>query len=75
MLRPASRGETVLNINERTFPDRPFGKYALVLKGSNPPIPEDALRVELPSRKSRVLARVELGSDQKRPFVYKSSSS
>ncbi len=56
-------GETVLNVNERTFPDRPFGKYALVLKGSNPPIPEDALRVELPSRKSRVLARVELGSD------------
>ena len=56
-------GETVLNINERTFPDHPFGKYALVLKGSNPPIPEDALRVELPSRKSRVLARVELGSD------------
>jgi hypothetical protein len=30
-------GETVLNVNERTFPDRPFGKYALVLKGSNPP--------------------------------------
>ena len=56
-------GETVLNVNERTFPDRPFGKYALVLKGSNPPIPEDTLRVELPSRKSRVLARVELGSD------------
>ena len=56
-------GETVLNVNERTFPDHPFGKYALVLKGSNPPIPEDALRVELPSRKSRVLARVELGSD------------
>ena len=56
-------GETVLNVNERTFPDHPFGKYALVLKGSNPPIPEDALRVELPSRKSRVLARVALGSD------------
>lgn len=56
-------GETVLNINERTFPQKPYGKYALVLKGSNPEIPSDALRVELPGKKSRVLARVELGSD------------
>ena len=30
---------------------------------SSPPIPPGALRVNLPSRKSRVLARVELGSD------------
>lgn len=58
-------GETTLNINERTFPQRPFGKYALCLKGSNPQIPTDALRVDLPSRTSRVLARVELGADSK----------
>ena len=32
-------GETLLNINERTFPQKPFGKYALVLKGSSPAIP------------------------------------
>jgi hypothetical protein len=56
-------GETVLNINERTFPQRPFGTYALCLKDTNPTIPAGALRVDLPSRKSRVLARVELGSD------------
>jgi hypothetical protein len=58
-------GETVLNINERTFPQQPFGKYALCLKGSNPKIPSDALRVDLPAKTSRVLARVELGDNMK----------
>ncbi|MEJ2673232.1 MAG: DUF1214 domain-containing protein [Deltaproteobacteria bacterium] len=56
-------GETTLNINERTFPNHPHGKFAFVLKGTNPTIPGDALKVELPNKKSRVLARVELGSD------------
>jgi hypothetical protein len=58
-------GETVLNINERTFPRRPFGKYAICLKGSNPEIPADALRVEIPCRTSRVLTRIEIGRDSK----------
>ncbi|HVV98844.1 MAG TPA: DUF1214 domain-containing protein, partial [Planctomycetaceae bacterium] len=56
-------GETVLNINERTFPARPHGKYAVCLKGSRPPIPADALRVEVPCRTSRVLVRIEIGAD------------
>jgi hypothetical protein len=56
-------GETILNINERTFPEHPCRKFALCLAGSNPSIPEDALRVDLRSKKSRVLARVELGAD------------
>ena len=56
-------GETTLNINERTFPNHPHRKFAFVLKGTNPKIPGDALKVELPNKKSRVLARVELGSD------------
>ena len=56
-------GETVLNINERTFPQRPFGKYAVCLKGSSPEIPADALRVDVPCRTSRVLARIEIGRD------------
>ncbi len=53
-------GEVIANINERTFPDHPFGKFALVLKGSNPPIPEGAVKVELPAAKAKILARVEL---------------
>ena len=56
-------GETTVNINERSFSDHPFGKFVFVLKGSNPEIPADAVKVEVPSKKSRVLSRVELGSD------------
>lgn len=58
-------GETLLNINERTFPQQPFGKYALCLKGGSPKIPAGYLRVDIPNKISRVLARVELGSDVK----------
>lgn len=58
-------GETILNINDRTFPRQPSGKFALCLKGSNPTLPEGALRVDLPNEISRVVARVELGSDVK----------
>lgn len=53
-------GEVIVNINERTFPDHPFGKFALVLQGSNPLIPEGAVKVELPAAKVKILARVEL---------------
>lgn len=58
-------GETLLNINERTFPEHPYGKYALCLKGSSVKVPAGCLRVDLSSKTSRVLARVELGSDPK----------
>ncbi|MDY0989373.1 DUF1214 domain-containing protein [Flavobacterium sp. CFBP9031] len=53
-------GEVIANINERNFPKTPWGKFALVLKGSNPAIPSDAVKVELPSEKAKMLARVEL---------------
>lgn len=58
-------GETLININERTFPQHPSGKFALCLKGSNPRIPEGAVRVDLSAKTSRVLARVELDGDAK----------
>lgn len=58
-------GETLVNINERTYPQHPFGKFALCLTGSNPNIPEGALRVDIPTKTSRVLARIELGNDAK----------
>lgn len=53
-------GEVIVNINERNFPKTPYGKFALVLKGTNPAIPSDAVKIELPSSKAKMLARVEL---------------
>jgi hypothetical protein len=57
-------GEVIANINERTFPSKPFGKFALVKSGSNVSIPPDAARVELHSNKAKLLARVEIKGDR-----------
>jgi hypothetical protein len=56
-------GEVIVNINERTFPDHPCGKYALVAPGSTAEIPAGVPRIELHSRKAKMLARVELRDD------------
>ena len=57
--------DILYNINERNFPDCPHGRFALCVKGSNPTIPEGALRIDLPSKKAKMLARVERkGDDQ-----------
>jgi hypothetical protein len=56
-------GETIANINERLFPKRPFGEFAMCLRGANVAVPTGATRIDLPVKYSRVLARVELGSD------------
>jgi hypothetical protein len=57
--------DILYNINERNFPDRPHGKFALCVKGSNPTIPEGAYRIDIPSKKAKMLARVERkGDDQ-----------
>jgi hypothetical protein len=56
-------GETIANINDRTSPDHPSGQIALCLAGSRPPIPPGAARVDLSSRKSRCVVRIELGPD------------
>ncbi|MCK5134143.1 MAG: DUF1254 domain-containing protein [Bacteroidales bacterium] len=55
--------EILYNINERNYPDQPYGQYALCLKGSNPEIPVGALRIDLPSKKAKMLARVERQGD------------
>lgn len=55
--------EILYNINERNFPDHPYGQYALCLKGSSPEIPEGALRIDIPSKKAKMLARVERKGD------------
>jgi hypothetical protein len=56
-------GETIANINERLFPKRPFGEFAMCLRGASVAIPAGATRIDLPTKYSRVLARIELGSD------------
>lgn len=53
-------GEVIVNINERNFPKHPFGKFALVMKGSGVDIPDDAVKIELSYPKVKMLARVEL---------------
>ena len=54
-------GEVLTNINDRTSPDHPYGKLAIVLKGTNPKnVPKDALKIEVPFNKVKMLARIEL---------------
>ena len=55
-------GETTANINERNFQKHPFGKFLFCIKGATPVLPKGTLRVTLPSRKSRMLMRIELGA-------------
>ncbi|MFC4277702.1 DUF1214 domain-containing protein [Achromobacter aloeverae] len=56
-------GEVIANINERTFPSQPFGRYALVAPGWRGDVPAGAARIELHSRKAKLLGRVELKGD------------
>src|SRR5882724_4368638 len=56
-------GEVIVNINDRTFPSKPFGKFALVKAGSNPKLPAGTGRIELHSSKAKLLGRVELKGD------------
>ncbi len=55
--------DIIANINERNYPDHPFGEFAFCLTGTDPSIPNGAVRVDLPSRKAKVLARVERQGD------------
>ena len=56
-------GEVIANINERRFPSKPFGRFALVAPGSTAKIPAGAGRIELHSNKAKMVARVELKGD------------
>lgn len=56
-------GETLANINERAFPDHPYGEFAVCLKGAKVDLPANTRRIDLPVRTARVLSRVELGAD------------
>lgn len=56
-------GETLANINERLFPDKHSGDFAMCLRGAKVDLPAGATRIDLPVKYSRVLARVALGDD------------
>ncbi|PZF90011.1 acetyl-coenzyme A synthetase [Listeria ivanovii] len=56
-------GEVVTNINERNYPEHPFGKFAFIKKGTNPVVPDDAIKIELPAEKVKLLLRVEQKGD------------
>ena len=56
-------GETVANINERVFPSRPDGQFAVCLKGADVKLPAAVQRIDVPVKYMRVLSRVELGAD------------
>ena len=47
------------NINERTYPQQPYGKFSFCLKGTTGTPPVDTVRIELPSEKAKLVARVE----------------
>jgi len=55
--------EITHNVNARTMPDHPYGTFALCLAGSDPEIPDGAIRLDLPSAKAKLLARVQIGAD------------
>lgn len=56
-------GEVIVNINDRTFPSKPYGKFALVKPDFRGTIPIDAARIELHSSKAKMLGRVEIKAD------------
>ena len=73
-------GEVIANINEREFPHTPYGDFALHAPGAARQAGE-GIPVELHSKKAKLLARVEIGSDPEgalvlqRAFVLASSGS
>ena len=55
-------GDVIVNINERTMPSSPSGRFALHAPGVTPPA-DAGVAIELHSRKAKVLARVEIADD------------
>jgi hypothetical protein len=55
--------DIVCNIHQRNFPHQPHGRYAFCLKGTTPTLPADVLRLDIPSRKAKMLARIERRGD------------
>jgi hypothetical protein len=58
-------GETITNINERTYPAHPSGLFAFCLRGLPIGLPLGTQRIDLPSKTARAFIRIELGDDPK----------
>ena len=56
-------GEVITNINERTFPSKPFGMYALSESRLEGGYHAGMGRIELHSSKAKMLGRIELKDD------------
>ena len=56
-------GEVITNVNQRNYPNHPYGKFALVAPGSRAAIPAGSVRIEMHSSKAKLLGRVELQGD------------
>ncbi len=54
---------TLANINERVFPKRSDGDFAVCLPGADVALPANVKRIDLPVKQSHVLLRVELGDN------------
>ena len=50
--------EILHNVNERNFPGHPSGRFAICLAGSSPAVPADCVRLDIPTAKAKLLARV-----------------
>src|SRR5215212_3655689 len=55
--------EIVHNVNDRNFPDHPAGRFAICPAGSSPDVPDDCVRLDVPTGKAKLLARVQIGDD------------
>jgi len=58
-------GETIANINERTYPAHPAGAFLVCPSGARVTLPSGSTteRIDLPGNKARVLAHIALGHD------------
>ncbi len=75
-------GETLANINERVFPQKSSGDFAICLQDAKVELPGNITsRIDLPVKSARVLVRVALGDDRdkavelQRQFTFRATGS
>ncbi len=57
-------GETLANINERVFPQKAYGDFAICYRGTDVRLPAGITsRIDLPVKYARILSRVALSDD------------
>jgi hypothetical protein len=64
-------GETLANINERVFPAKSSGDFAICLRDAKVSLPDDiTARIDIPVKQARVLVRVALGDNWDKAVEY-----